>query len=85
MTLQELIDNKPRPIKITVKQASEIMGVTHRFLQMGLQQGRFPFGTGVEMDVWAYYINTTRFIKYMTGEELTYDNRPQEKKQKIYS
>ena len=77
MTLQELIDSKNRPMKITVKQASEIMGVTTRFIQMGLQQGRFPFGAGVEMDVWAYYINTERFIKYMTGAELTYDNRPQ--------
>lgn len=68
MTLQELIEIKPRPIKISIKEASEIMGVTPRFLQMALQQGRFPFGTGVEMEQWAYYISTERFIKYMIGE-----------------
>ena len=68
MTLQELLNTNPRPAKLSVKDASEIMGVTPRFLQMALQQGRFPFGTGVEMDQWAYYINTERFIKYMVGE-----------------
>lgn len=68
MTLQELIETKPRPIKISIKDASEIMGVTPRFLQMALQQGRFPFGAGVEMEQWAYYINTERFITYMIGE-----------------
>ena len=72
MTLQELLGVSPRPIKITVKDAAAIMGVTPRFLQMGLQQGRFPFGVGVEMEVWAYYINTERFIKYMVGDELSY-------------
>jgi len=72
MTLQELIETKPRPIKVRIADAADIMGVTPRFLQMGLQQGRFPFGVGVEMDQWAYYINTERFIKYMTGEKLTY-------------
>ncbi len=74
MTLQELIDTKPRPIKLAILQAAEIMGVTPQFLRMGLQQGRLPFGVGVEMDAWSYYINTTRFIKYMTGEEMTYYN-----------
>lgn len=67
MTLQELLNTNPRPAKLSVKDASEIMGVTPRFLQMALQQGRFPFGTGVEMEQWAYYINTERFVKYMIG------------------
>jgi len=59
---------KPRPAKIRILDAAAIMGVTPRFLQMGLQQGRFPFGVGVEMDQWSYYINTERFLKYMKGE-----------------
>lgn len=67
-TVQELIDIKPRPIRLSIRIASTIMGVNPRFLQMGLQQGRFPFGVGVEMDQWAYYVNTERFIRYMTGE-----------------
>lgn len=73
MTLDELISANPRPVKIGVQDASAIMGVTPRFLQMGLQQGRFPFGVGVEMSAWAYYINTERFIRWMIGEELTYE------------
>lgn len=67
MKLQELLQADPPPIKITVQEAAAIMGVTPRFLQMGLQQSRFPFGVGVEMEQWAYYINTERFIKYMKG------------------
>ena len=39
-------------MKLTIKQAAAIMDVTPRFLQMELQQGRFPFGVGVEMDSW---------------------------------
>ncbi len=74
ITLQDLIETKPRPVKLPVKIAAEIMGVPPRFLQMALQQGRFPFGVGVEMTAWSYYINTERFIKYMTGQELTYYN-----------
>lgn len=68
MTLDELIKSDPKPPKITVQQAAAIMSVTPRFLQIGLQQSRFPFGVGVEMEQWAYYINTERFIKYMKGE-----------------
>lgn len=57
---------REKPVKITVQQAAKIMGVTPRFLQMGLQYGKFPFGTAVKMEKrWAYYINTERFIKYM--------------------
>ena len=64
MTLQQLENEKPA--KLTVQQAAAIMGVTPRFLQMGLQYERFSFGTGVMMDKrWSYYINTERFIKYM--------------------
>lgn len=73
MTLDALLSANPRPIKLTVQEAAAIMGVTPRFLQMGLQQGRFPFGVGVEMDRWTYYINTERFIRWMLGRELTYE------------
>ena len=68
MTLKELMEARPRPIKLSIKDAASIMDVTPRFLQMGLQQGRFSFGAGVEMDQWAYYINTERFVKYMVGD-----------------
>ena len=51
--------------KLTVQDASIIMGVTPRFLQMALQQGKFPFGVGVKMGKWSYYINANRFYEYM--------------------
>lgn len=65
MTLEQL--EKESPPEITVQQAASIMKVTPRFLQVALQQGKFPFGVGVQMERWAYYINTTRFIRYMKG------------------
>lgn len=63
MTLQDIEKNKPP--KLTILEAAEIMDVTPRFLQLALQQNRFPFGIGVEGDRWVYYINTERFIKWM--------------------
>ena len=60
---------KKMPEKITVQVAAEIMGVTPRFLQMALQQNKFPFGIGVKIGKWSYYINTKRFIIYMNSAE----------------
>lgn len=55
--------------KMTIQDASVIMGVTPRFLQMALQQDKFPFGIGVKMEKWSYYINTKRFYEYMRLED----------------
>lgn len=68
MTLQEL-EQVPTP-NLPVQEAAAIMGVTPRFLQLALQQGRFPFGAAVKMKRWSYYINTERFIRYMKGREM---------------
>lgn len=69
LTLQALI--RSRPVKITVKEAAKIMGVTPRYIQYGLQQERLPFGTAVKMEGrWSYYINTERFIKYMNAGDM---------------
>lgn len=68
MTLEQL--KQERPPKVTVQDAAEIMGVTPRFLQMGLQYERFPFGTAVKFKRWSYYINTERFIQYMEGKDM---------------
>lgn len=68
MTLQEL--EQKRPFTITVQEAAAIMEVTPRFLQIALQQGRFPFGAGVEMERWSYYINAERFLLYMKGSDI---------------
>ena len=59
-------------MKITVKEAAEIMGVTPRYIHLGLQLGKFPFGTAIKIDKrWSYYINAERFRKYMAGEDLS--------------
>ena len=68
MTLNDL--KRDKPLTITIKEAAEIMDVTPRFLQLALQQGRFPFGVGVEMGRWTFYINTERFLLYMEGADL---------------
>lgn len=59
-----------RPPTITVQLAAKIMGVTPRFIQAGLQQGRLPFGTAVQFTRWSYYINTERFLAYMEARDL---------------
>ncbi len=53
--------------KITVQEAAKIMGVTPRFLQMGLQYNKFPFGVAVKMKRYSYYINRRQFEDYMKG------------------
>lgn len=60
-----------KPLKLTVKEAAEAMGVTPRYVQYGLQQQRFPFGAAVMMDKrWSYYINAERFRAYMKAQDL---------------
>jgi hypothetical protein len=69
LTLQDI--SQQRPPKLTVQQASKIMGVTPRFLQVSLQHERFPFGTGVKVNKrWSYYINTERFLSYMQAKDM---------------
>ena len=53
---------------LSVPDAAAMLGVTPQFLRLGLQQGRFPFGTAVKMKRWAYYINSERFYAYIRKE-----------------
>ncbi len=64
-TLEEL--KEKHPVKTPIQVAAKFMEVTPRFLQVGLQQGRFNFGVAVEMKNWSYWVNTIRFINYMKG------------------
>jgi hypothetical protein len=53
-------------IKITVKQASEIMGKCQQFVRVGLQRGLLPFGTAVKVKArWNYYISPKLFYEYV--------------------
>ena len=64
MTIEQL--EQTHPPTISIQDAAAIMDITPRFLQIALQQDKFPFGVGVKMGKWAYYINTDKFIQYMT-------------------
>lgn len=60
-----------KSFEILMNILNSIMGVTPRFLHIGLQNNRFPFGTAVKFERrWSYYINTERFIRYMEGEDM---------------
>jgi hypothetical protein len=58
--------------RISVDEAARRMGVTPMFLRIGLREGKFPFGTAVRMPGgrWSYYINATRFERYLTGMDM---------------
>lgn len=62
--------------KLTVKEVADAMGVTRRYVQYGLQQQRFSFGTAVKMDKrWSYYINAERFWAYMQALDIKNERR----------
>ena len=48
------------------------MGVTPQFLRMALRANRLPFGTAIQMPGgrWSYYINATRFERYLAGTDM---------------
>ena len=50
--------------RLTVKEASVLMGVSEQFLRVGLQQDKFPFGYAVKnKGRWTYYISPTKFTE----------------------
>ncbi len=57
-------------MKISVKEASGLLGIREQALRIALQQGRFPFGTAIETKSgrYMYYINAERLNKYLKGE-----------------
>ena len=55
---------------MTVPKASEIMGVSPKFLRAALMQEKFPFGVAVKMEQNEFYINEKRFWLYMEGADL---------------
>jgi hypothetical protein len=55
--------------RLSVKEAAALMCVSEQFLRIGLQQGKFPFGTAVKTSSkWSYYINTTQFLRYIGAQ-----------------
>lgn len=51
-------DKTGSKIKMTVKEASELLGCSIEFIHAGLQTSRFPWGYAVQRDnTWSYWIN----------------------------
>lgn len=55
-------------MRITVKEAAEIMQCTPQMIRIGLQRGLFPFGTAIQMSRrYTYYISREKVYQYLGG------------------
>lgn len=58
-------------MKISVKEAASLMGKSIQFVRVGLQNGRFPFGSAVKLSSrWSYHISPNLFYEYINGNEI---------------
>lgn len=59
------------PIKMTTKLAAQLMHKSERFIRIGLQEGRFPWGYAVQTspNKWTYFISVKKFTEF-TGIEV---------------
>lgn len=59
-----------RDQRMPVVEAAEILGINPQLLRLGLQQGRFPFGTAIQTSKrrWSYYVNRRKFFEYLNGQ-----------------
>lgn len=54
---------------ISVKEASEMLGVSQPFIREGLKSGRLPIGSAVQINEgrWTFHISPGLLKEYMTG------------------
>ena len=53
-------------MRVTVKQAAKLLGVSEQFIRIGLQQGVLPIGVAVKMsERWTYHISLKRLNEYI--------------------
>lgn len=55
---------------MTVEEVAEKLERSQTWVRLGLQQGRFKFGSAVhneEKDTWSYHISRASFWKYQYG------------------
>lgn len=58
-------------MRITVKDAARLMGVSPQFVRIGLQRGLLPIGTAVKMSsVWTYYISEAKLMEFIRKENV---------------
>ena len=61
-----LTDNLRQTVNITVKETSEIMGMSQQFVRLGLQRGILPFGYAIKMSSkWTYHISKNKLFEYL--------------------
>lgn len=51
--------------KMTIDEASELMGVSKQFVRVGLQKGIFPWGYAVQVSSkrYTYFISRQKFLE----------------------
>jgi hypothetical protein len=65
-TSNNLTDNLRKTVNITVKETSEIMGMSQQFVRLGLQRGILPFGYAIKMSSkWTYHISKNKLFEYL--------------------
>lgn len=53
-------------MRVTVKQAAKLLGVSEQFIRIGLQQGVLPIGAAVKMsERHTYYISEKKLNEYL--------------------
>jgi len=57
--------------RVTIQEASRLLGIPQQCLRIGLQQERFPFGHAIRTSErrYTYYINRKRLEMYLGGNE----------------
>ena len=58
--------------RVTVLEASHILGVSQQYIRIGLQRGALPFGTAVQISgkKWTYHISRGLLNKYIGKEDI---------------
>lgn len=52
-------------MRVTVKEAARILGVSEQFVRIGMQRGMLPIGGAVKMSSkWTYYISRNKLEEY---------------------
>lgn len=53
--------------RVTVLEASQILGVSQQYIRVGLQRGLLPFGTAVQISgkKWTYHISRYLLNQYI--------------------
>ena len=58
-------------MRVKVREAAEILGVSNEYIRIGLQKGILPIGTAVKMSsVWTYHISP-KLLEDYSGVDVT--------------